>query len=446
VASVTAPKEPPEPARDPAAAPRAAAGARASKLLRNPKLWLIPSVLASLVALFLSLLYMGGILNPNGNLHHLPIALVNADTGAPPPGQQQNLGTQVARAVVAGTPPSAVRWKLVDQAEAQDMLASGKVFGAFEIPADFTDSVLALTTAHATVHPTITVLTNPGLGSLGSSLASQINQSAAHQASLAIGKQLAASPVTAGVDSTTRLLLADPVAVATQVGHPIGRHSGLGLTGFYYTLLLVLAAFIGGNLIHTGVDTALGYTDSELGPWHTRRPTVPISRTQTLLLKMEMTAGISVLTTSVVMLACIAILGMDASHIPLLWIFSYCACLAVGLGVQAINAAFGGIGQLVSMFVFIALALPSSGATVPLQATPSVYRFLGEFEPLRQLAGGVRSILYFDARADAGLSRAWTMIAIGAALALVFGFAMTEYYDRKGLKRLTPQPMAQPAT
>lgn len=33
------------------------------------------------------------------------------------------------------------------------------------------------------------------------------------------------------------------------------------------------------------------------------------------------------------------------------------------------------------------------------------------------------------------------MIAIGAVLALLFGFAMTRYYDRKGLKRLAPQPV-----
>jgi hypothetical protein len=33
------------------------------------------------------------------------------------------------------------------------------------------------------------------------------------------------------------------------------------------------------------------------------------------------------------------------------------------------------------------------------------------------------------------------MIAIGAALGLLFGFAMTAYYDRKGLRRLTPQPV-----
>lgn len=416
-----------------AARPQVPVGA----LLRRPMLWLIPSLLAALVALGLSLLYMGSVLDPNGNLHRLPVAVVNGDTGAPLPGQQQNLGAQVAAAVVAASPAGSVDWRQVGRAEAQDQLASGKVYGALVIPADFTASVGALTTAGATSRPTITVLTNPGVGSLGSSLASQINQTAARQASVTIGKQLAAT----GSDATTRLLLADPVAVVTQVGHPIGRHSGLGLSAFYYTLLLVLAGFVGGNLIHNGVDTALGYADSEIGPWHARRPTVPIDRTRTLVLKMVMTAGISVLTTSMVMVACVAVLGMDASHLPLLWIFSYCACLAVGLGVQAINAAFASIGQLVSMFVFIALALPSSGATIPLEATPAFYRFLGAFEPMRQLSAGARSILYFDARADAGLNRAWTMIAVGFVAALVFGLAMTRYYDRKGLKRLTPQPV-----
>lgn len=335
-----------------------------------------------------------------------------------------------------GASKSDVDWQRLDSAEAQDALASGKIFGALVVPADFTASVAALTTNRATVRPTLTVLTNPGVGSLGSSLTAQINQSAAHRASLTIGKQLAASTEV----PTTRLLLTDPVAVDTRVGHPIGRHSGLGLTAFYYTLLLVLGGFIGGNLVNAGVDTALGYADSEIGPWHSRHPAVPISRTQTLVLKMLMTAGISLLTTTLVMVATIAVLGMDASHLPMLWLFSYCATVAVGLGVQAINAAFGGIGQLVSMFVFIALALPSSGATVPLEATPGFYRFLGVFEPMHQLSAGVRSLLYFDARADAGLARGWIMIAVGMVLALAFGFAMTRYYDRRGLRRFAPQP------
>ncbi|MGW6524782.1 DUF3533 domain-containing protein [Streptomyces sp. NPDC054950] len=410
----------------------------ATTLLRRPKLWLVPTILTGLLALLLSLLYMGGIVSPQRDLHDLPIALVNSDTGRPPKGQKQNLGTQVAAAIVSDTSSETADWRRLTRAQAQDELNSGKVYGALVIPADFTDSVAALTGANATARPTMTVLTNPAKGSLGSSLASKITTTAAQQASRTIGKQLTAAA--SGADSTTELLLADPVSVVTQVGHPLGDNSGLGLSAFYYTLLLVLAGFMGGNVISNGVDTALGYADNEIGPWHTRLPTVPISRTQTLLLKMAMTAGITVLSVSLVLLACVGVLGMDATHIPLLWIYSYCAALAVGLGVQAINAAFGGIGQLVSMFVFIVLGLPSSGATVPLQAVPEFYRFLSHFEPMRQLSDGVRAILYFDARGDAGLARAWTMIGIGAAIGLLFGFAMTSYYDRKGHKRLTPQP------
>ncbi|MFC1442408.1 DUF3533 domain-containing protein [Streptacidiphilus sp. N1-10] len=413
--------------------------ASAAALLRRPQLWLAPTVLSALLALFMSLLYMGGIVNPSGNLRHLPIAIVNSDTDKPLTGQAQNLGTQVEQAVLADTSGKA-QWRRLTYTQAQQQLRTAKIYGALIIPAHFTTSVAALTTTHATAKPTLTVVTNPALGSLGSSLASQITTTAAHTASQNIGKQLTAAASAQGTGTTTQLLLADPVQVTTQVGVPIGQHSGLGLTAFYYTLLLVLAGFMGGSVITTGVDGALGYADIEVGPWHYRRPTVPVSRTQGLLLKMAMTAGISLLTSTLVMVTCIGILGMDASHLPLLWIFSYCATLTVGLGVQAINAAFGGIGQLVSMFVFMVLGLPSSGATVPLQAVPGFYRWISHIEPMHQLAEGVRAIVYFDAVGDAGLTQAWIMIAVGFAAALAFGFTMTRYYDHKGLKRLIPQP------
>ncbi|MFF4852521.1 YhgE/Pip domain-containing protein [Streptomyces sp. NPDC001194] len=411
----------------------AAPEATAATLLRRPQIWVVPTVLTGLLALLLSLLYMGGIVNPNGHLRDLPIALVDDDTG------KQDLGGQITAAIASDTAGGKADWRVMTRAQAQDQLDSGKVYGALVVPAGFSEAVAALTTSGATHRPTMIVLTNPGKGSLGSSLASQISTKAAHSASQSVGRRLTQA-AGAQASPTTKVLLADPVDVVTQVGHPVGTNSGLGLSAFYYTLLLVLAGFMGGNVISNGVDTALGYADNEIGPWHTRRPTVPINRTQTLLLKMVMTAGITLVSSALVMLACITILGMDASHLPLLWIYSYCAALAVGLGVQAINAAFGGIGQLVSMFVFIVLGLPSSGATVPLNAVPAFYRFLSYFEPMRQLSDGVRAILYFDARGDAGLSRSWLMIAIGVVLALLFGFAMTRYYDRKGLKRLTPQP------
>ncbi|MEU3465705.1 DUF3533 domain-containing protein [Streptomyces sp. NPDC006733] len=419
-------------------------GATVWQVVGNPRIWVFPATIIGLVALLLSLVYMGGILNPGGNLRHMPIGLVNADRGAVVAGQRTNLGTQVTDGIAAsGASQQQASWRRLDAAAARAGLASGKLYGVLEVPDGFTAAVGALgaSTGQQPARPTLSVLTNPGAGSLASSLASSISQQAARGASAQLGASLIERPRPGGGVPTNaeRLLLQDPVTVKVSVGHAIGSHSGLGLTAFYYTLLLVLSGFLGASVISNGVDVALGYAASELGPVRTQRPTVPITRTRTFIVTCLMSLGLSALTSSLIMLATVVILGMDASHLPLLWVFSFCATAAVGLGVQALLAAFGGIGQLISMFVFIALALPSSGATIPLQALPDFYRVLSEFEPMRQLADGVRAIMYFGAQADAGLTRAWIMIAVGSLAALAFGFAMTGYYDRKGLHRIVPE-------
>ena len=417
-------------------------------VLRNPRVWATPAVLLTLLALLLPLFYMGGVLNPRGSLHEMRIGLVNSDRGATVGGERQNFGRQIATSIKkAGDQGDKIDWRPFDRAAAQRQLESGKLYGALVIPEGFTATTARLADPRTKnpARPTMTVLTNPSMGSLGSSLAQQASQKAAQQASVELGKSLTSQLRGSGtaISGPLRLVLADPVAVTVQQGHPIGDHSGLGLSALYYTLLLILAGFLGANIISNGVDVALGYVDNEIGPWMVRHPVVVISRTRTLAVKCVMSVVLAAVTSSVIMAATVGILDMDAAHLPMLWVFSFCATAAVGLGVQAINAAFGGIGQLVSMFVFIVMGIPSSGATIPLVAVPPFFRALAIFEPMRQLTDGVRSILYFDARLDAGLGRAWVMTAIGIAVALLFGFAMTRYYDRKGHRRVVPD-LARP--
>jgi hypothetical protein len=90
------------------------------------------------------------------------------------------------------------------------------------------------------------------------------------------------------------------------------------------------------------------------------------------------------------------------------------------------------------MLLFVYLALASSGGTVPVQALPSFFRFAASFEPLRQVLGGVRAILYFNAQADAGLTRGVVLTAAGLVLWLIVGAAVTRWYDRRGMERLQP--------
>lgn len=97
----------------------------------------MPTLLSALVALLLSLLYMGGILDPAGNLHQMPIAIVNEDQGPPLPGQRESLGAQATQSILSRTGDD-VRWRRLSESQARDQIASGRLYGALVIPANFT--------------------------------------------------------------------------------------------------------------------------------------------------------------------------------------------------------------------------------------------------------------------------------------------------------------------
>ncbi|POY02600.1 hypothetical protein C3474_26895, partial [Mycobacterium kansasii] len=62
--------------------------------------------------------------------------------------------------------------------------------------------------------------------------------------------------------------------------------------------------------------------------------------------------------------------------------------------------------------------------------------FACAFEPMHQVFLGVRSLLYLDGHADAGLSHALAMTSIGLVIGLLLGGIITHLYDRKGFHRI----------
>ncbi|GHG75572.1 YhgE/Pip domain-containing protein [Streptomyces griseocarneus] len=412
--------------------------------LRSPRLWIGSGLILAVVSTLFALLYVGGNVNPKGNLRDLPVALVNSDRGADTGGKHVNLGDQVVSGIKKNAANNhSIDWQVLSRKEADKRLGQGKVFGALVVPKDFTAAVSGLTSPQQkqAARPTLTVLTNQSAGSIGSSMASQATQKAAHAASAQIGKELLsrANKQGARLAPAAQLMLADPAAVEIADGHPVGSHSAMGLSAFYYALVLVVCGMLGANAISSQVDTALGYVHTDFGPFRQRMPVQHTSRVRTLAIGTVLMLGLSVVMGSLVQVATVGILDMDASHLGLLWVYSVATIAVVGVSALALLAAFGTPGMLLSAIIFVAMAVPSSGATVPLQALPDFFRALGEFEPLRQITGGLRSILYYDAQADAGLARAWVSMGIALAVSVVFGFGVTRLYDRKGLHRI-PRP------
>lgn len=400
---------------------------------RTVRFWITPISITLALLSALAALYLGGILNPGNNIRHFPIAVVNEDTG--PTGQQ------VIDQLAAGMDREKFDLRELSAAEAAAQLDTGKIYGQLLIPADFTAKLQAFGSAAlqpgTAVRPNVTLSTNPRAGTLAASIAGQALTRAAAEVNTELGQRISADvtaqagPPPAGV----ALALATPVDVQTEVHHPLPDGTGNGLSAFYYALLLLLAGFTGSLVVSTLVDSMLGYTPAEIGPVYHFAEQAQISRFRTLLVKWAMMAVLAVLASGV-FLAIAHGLGMPIQNAWQLWAFGAFAITAVGVTATSVIAALGTIGLLVNLLVFVILGLPSAGATVPLEAAPRVFGWLSTFEPMHQVFLGVRALLYFDGRADAGLGHALQMTGAGLFIGLLLGGIVTHLYDRKGYHRL----------
>jgi len=411
-----------------------------------PAIWIPPLILVSALVFLMTLVYFGSVVDPAGHLHGLPVAVVDEDAGATVGSQRVDFGQKVT-AGLERSPAVASRLSLRpgDLTEIKNRMDLGKEYAAVVIPPGFTSSLLAISggqppPGQPPSKPTIDLLTNPRAGTLAVGLATGVLQPALAQASHQIGQSLRAN-APAHPSAAASILLSDPVTVAATPYRPLPRHTALGLSAFYIALLTTFCGFLGATIVQVSLDAVLGYATTEIGPrWHQRQP-VAISRWHTLLAKWMMAVPLMVILTGVMLLVAVGILDMNTPHFWDLWLLTWFAATVVAIGTLVLFAALGTLGQLIALLVFVYLALASSGGTVPLQALSGFFRFLAEFEPLRQILDGVRSILYFHARGAAGLTRAFVAAALGLGFWVALGAAVTNWYDRKGLDRMPPALM-----
>jgi YhgE/Pip-like protein len=416
-------------------------GLSASRLLRVRTVWVTPIVVAGVLVFLMTLFYVGSVVSPVSHLSGLPVELVNKDGGVTVEGQHVNVGREIASALQnAHAVSSRLTLETGSLAHAKDVMNHDGAYATIVIPVDLTASLLSAYDLDTGGHrkPTVQILTNPRAGSIGVELAIGVAQPALHTASTHVGQQLSAEASQLGRTPSAAITPANPLTIATTEFRPLPPNSALGLGAFYVSLLSIMCGFLGAILVNSTIDAALGYGMTEIGPKWSQRMPVAISRWQTLIAKWVVALVIVPLFTAVLLLVAVGILGMDAPTVGLLWLFISFAAMAIAAGTLTLFAAFGTLGQLVAMLLFVYLALASSGGTIPLQALPGPLRFVANFEPLRQVLDGVRSILYFGSAGDAGLTRGVVLTAAGLIFWLVVGFAVTRWYDRRGLDRIEP--------
>nr|WP_039809328.1 DUF3533 domain-containing protein [Nocardia otitidiscaviarum] len=415
--------------------------------------WGFPIIVVTLLASLLGVMYLDYVVDPEENLHDFPIALVNQDVGdtigAPGQEKQVNFGDQVAAGLREAVPADKIDLRELGINEAQLQMQQAQVYGTIIIPSDFSKRLGILGVGSVVPgdisKPVITLQTNPRTGAFATAITQKFGEEALSQVQIQVGKQLTEQvnaqlapppdgPPAPELTAATRVALAEPLNIVVEQYRPLPNGSGEGLTAFFYSLLLLLVGMVGAMIIHQLIDSALGFLPTEWGPWYVHFPRAPISRTRTLLLKWAAVAVMAV-AVSAALLGIGAALGMPIDKPLLLFIYGAFVIIAVGFTCTSVLAAVGTAGLIVNLIIFIILGLPSSGGTVPIEATPKYFGWLANFEPMHQVFLGTRAILYFNGSGVAGLTRGVWMAALGLAIGVVFGLVITRYYDHKGLER-----------
>jgi uncharacterized phage infection (PIP) family protein YhgE len=371
------------------------------------------------------------------NLRHFPIAVLNEDAGP--------TGAQVVKGMLSGFDKDAYDVRVLNHDEAKQQLDTAQIYGVAVIPPNFSSKLQAYAKSALAPgrvdRPIVIISTNPRAGTLGAGIAGQALERAVAMIDRLVGQRLSqevaqhAGP--APVPGAVAVLLANPIEIKSTVHNALPDGTGNGLSAFYYSLLLLLAGFTGSIVVSMLVDSMLGFVPAEFGPVYRFAEQVKISRLRTLLIKWALTVILALLTSAAYILIATK-LGMPVQNSLALWLFGVFAITAVGITSTSLIAVLGALGLLVSMFVFVILGLPSAGATVPLQAAPAFFGWLAKFEPMHQVFLGARALLYFDGRADAGLSQSLELTAIGLVMGLLLGGIVTRIYDRRGYHRFPP--------
>jgi YhgE/Pip-like protein len=427
---------------------------------KNPPLlsWLVPVLVVTAVCAALAATYLGGTLNATDSLADFPIAVVNEDAGAIlPTGQELAVGEDLAAGLVDGIDDEQFDVHELTLAQAEREMNEGSLYGALVLPESLSADVAAFAqgalTAGEVKAPAVEVLTNPRMGAFSVNIVTTLGRTAFETANTALGRQLeaqlretqAALGITTPTSAVTALSLHSPLDVEVIAFDPLPDGTGSGLSAFYYALILILAGFSGSLVANAFIDSRLGVVPFELGARYRMEIPSGFSRTRTLVAKWIVMTIIAVIV-SALYVAVSSALGMPIGHPWELWAFGALAITGIAVVAQTINALLGNPGLMVNLFIMVVLAIPSSGGTVPLEATPGVFRWLGTFEPMRQIYAGTRSILYLDATWETGLGQGVTAALIATISGLAVGLVGMRVFDARGFIRgPAPLPVSVPS-
>lgn len=381
-----------------------------------------PIRLISILMFIMTSVYLPVFSGANQNLTDVPLIIVNEDSG--------HMGDAILLNVIEKQNGNSFNWEITNNKQnALNDLKNDKAFGALMIPSNYSKDLsqlheILLAGKDNGEAATLEILLNEGVGQSAYMIASHTLQTVASVTSEAISKNLKNELNEKGItlSPNNALLLNTPVnfIVKDVLGLPVNLNKGM--TPFIMTLIASISGLMGANMIHAYLmrgNVILKKNESSLS--------------ESKILTAELIFG-AILSLCVSVILQLSIFGFfGSSHATSLWIiflFTFFCCTTMFFLFKSLALLFGGWGMLV-MFPVNIMGIFSSGGAIPLSTLPIVHRIFSSVLPTRYMVDGMRALLYYNGRMQAGLGTALWVISIYFIVTLAIVMAMIRKKNKR---------------
>jgi uncharacterized phage infection (PIP) family protein YhgE len=381
-----------------------------------------PIRLISILMFIMVSVYLPVFSGANQNLTDVPLIIVNEDSGY--------MGDAILLNVIEKQNGNSFNWEITNNKQnALDDLKNDKAFGALMIHSNYSKDLsqlheILLAGKGNGEAATLEILLNEGVGQSAYMIASNTLQTVAFVTSEAISKnfknELNEKGITLSPDNA--LLLNTPVnfTVKDVLGLPVNLNKGM--TPFMMTLIASISGLMGANMIHAYLmkgNVILKKNESSLS--------------ESKILTAELIFG-TILSLCVSVILQLSVFGFfGSSHATSLWIiflFTFFCCTTMFFLFKSLALLFGSWGMLV-MFPVNIMGIFSSGGAIPLSTLPIVHRIFSSVLPTRYMVDGMRALLYYNGRMQAGLGTALWVISIYFIVTLAIVIAMIRKKNKR---------------
>ncbi|MFJ9448040.1 ABC transporter permease [Kitasatospora sp. NPDC101235] len=204
---------------------------------------------------------------------------------------------------------------------------------------------------------------------------------------------------------------------------PLSGHDTSGTSTMYAAIGLTLAGYLSAVMLSTAFGTALIW----------RRTTASL-------------AAFGAVAASTVWLITGPILGAVHGSAAAILVTGWLTVMAVGAATVFLSRLCGRMTALPAVAIFMFLAMPASGAALPIETMPAPIRTLHDLLPMTSTYGSLRQITYFGSDSIGRYWLALTLWALtGLALTLAYDTLKARRTPRRGATADLSAPAAEPA-